>query len=98
MRETFGAITVKIFPPQGYPRVKKIFRAPAGQRFTPKGVEQLQEQYVDWLDKDPVYGKWEWKMVEVGPNGFNFVYVALKAAAAGTADPPKHDATLQQSA
>lgn len=82
MRETWKRLTVKLFPAEGHAREKKIFRSTGGMHFGAAAIEEFVDRFVDFLDKHPVYGAWEWRMVEVAPNELNFIYVGPKEAKA----------------
>lgn len=55
-----------------------VIAAPKGKRFTPKGVDDNLESFVNELDRK-VPGH-QYRLVQVGPAEFNFVW-DVKAAA-----------------
>lgn len=69
-------LTVRVIPAEGHPRKRKVFRAPAGKLYVADGIDKLLDHVADYLEKR--HPHWEFRLVELAPNVFNFVYVGLK--------------------
>jgi hypothetical protein len=65
-------VTVKIIPPNDSKPYKWYWRAPAGQFYSPANIDEILEKVVEHLENK--FPQWEFKLVELGPTSYNFVY------------------------
>jgi hypothetical protein len=74
-QRTIKRVTCKLFLPNHKPIVKK-WRAPAGQQFPQAVVDRIVENLIEDLDKS--FPREDFRMVQIGPTEFNFVYAGLR--------------------
>lgn len=72
------SVYVRVILPEGHKELKWHYRAKPGMGCTEDNMEKLLGDVVEHLEKRFVY--WEFKMVQIAANRFNFVYAGLKAA------------------
>ena len=71
-------IHFRIIPPEPMEEERGSLRAPAKQRFTEDGIETSLEKVVEYIDQK--YPLFEFRMVQVAKNKFNFIGVGLRSS------------------
>jgi hypothetical protein len=74
-------ITVRMIPPPGYAEDSYTFHAPPGRHYS--DPQDVLDHVVEYLDKK--YPLWDFKVVQVARDKFNFVYAGLREEADGNA-------------
>jgi hypothetical protein len=75
----FKRVELKVVPPEGHPVKKEIVHAGPGRCFTEKGIDAMLEHAAANVGKE--FPHWDFRLVQVAPNAFNFVYAGLRETA-----------------
>ena len=75
----YRKVTLKVFPPLGEKMRSVTHRAQPGRCYIPEEIEQMTDDLAEHLDKN--FPDMEFRMVEVAPNAFNFVYAGKRERA-----------------
>jgi hypothetical protein len=77
---SFPNIRIRIFQPGNKRSIRKLFRAPAGHLYTSHGIQKQLEHTAKQIEQN--HPGEEYKLVELGPAEFSFVWVRKIEAAA----------------
>jgi len=75
----FKRVELKIIPPEGHPAKKEIVHAGPGRVFTERGIDAMLEHAAANIEKE--FPLWNFRLVPIAPNAFNFVYAGLRETA-----------------
>jgi hypothetical protein len=72
----FRYLQFRLILPEGWKPRKFKTRAGPGKCFTEKNVDAVLERVAEKIETD--FPHWEFTMMQVGPNSYNFIYAGLK--------------------
>lgn len=73
--QLYKSLTIRVFLSNGARRTRKL-RAKDGMGWHSKGIEEFLEKLFEELERDYPYD--EFKLIEISPTQFNFVYTRKK--------------------
>jgi hypothetical protein len=79
----YKKIKLKIFYPGNQKHVVKELRAPAGRGITESAIADWLKSFADGIEK--AWPEHEYRLVELAPNSFNFVWQDYKVKEAASA-------------